>query len=408
MKLLNIIVVIFISFSSLAQLLPIQFDTNRVNTEIILNGYGDYAGNSIEKAITGKFLFSGGYIDDDIKQRSFDRHRAINRLGVDVSAEADYRAYNVNLFKSNKWGIVVKAGYSAFGGVIYSKDFFGLAMYGNAMYLGDTIDMSGMDASLTTFQKIGFGCISQISKSSVVFNIYNINQRFKANFRDFSLIQSEAGDQMILEMDGVVSAPQNKSFTQGLGFGLDFDFKIPISWKEDETAFLQFQAKNVGVGFMIEEQVNYSMDTLINYDGFTFEEIMGSSSVLSDSIDFLDTLGIRKTTNKPVFLLPGFVQVAKIVDDLSDRKLQSFYGFRVYPTLIYSPLIYAGLDYKPTDWVRLGAQLSYGGFAGFRAGFYSSFSFSNYNVGLGSENLLGFFTDKASGQSLILRLRCAF
>lgn len=410
MRLLALLYIVFTWVFSYAQLLPIQYDTLKRNNEIIINTYGDYSGSSIERDISQKFLLTGGNIDSAMKLRSFDRHGGVNRFGVDITAELEYRAYNLTPFKKNDdYGMVFKAGYTTFGGLLYSKDLFGITMYGNAMYVGDTADLSGLDVSLTSFQKIGFGLISNRSKSSVVFNLYNINQRTTAHFRDFTMIQSADGSSIDLEVDGTLTSGSNSAYMQGLGFGFDFDFKFPISWKEDEKAFLQVQAKNVGVGFMLEDQTRYSADTTIFYDGFTINELVGPGSIFEDStINVMDTLGITKSTVRPAFLLPGFIQVAKIVDDLSTKKLQSFYGFRMYPTLIYSPYIFAGLDYRPAEWLRFGGQMSYGGFSRFKVGLYSDVHFWKLNLGLGTENLLGFVSKKANGQSLLVRLRCAF
>lgn len=398
-----------LSFNFLnAQLLPIQFDTLKKNNEIVLSGYGDYSGSSIEKDISGKFLLTGGSIDSTMKLRSYDKHGAINRFGIDITAEMEFRAYNMNLFKNRDWGVVFKAGYTTFGGVLYSKDFFGMAMYGNAMFVGDTADLSGLNMSITSFQKIGFGIIDNSSKSSVVFNVYNINQRLNAQFRDFQMIQTEDGSSINLEMDGSFTSGSTSSFVQGMGLGFDFDFKFPISWKKEETAFLHVQAKNVGVGFMLQDQKQYKTDTTIFYDGFTMNELLGPGSIFEDSIAIMDTLGISESNVRPVFLLPGFIQVSKIVDDLNPRKLQSFYGFRLYPTLIYSPYIFAGLDYRPASWIRLGGQVSFGGFARFKAGLYTDLKFWKMNLGIGTENLLGFVSKKSNGQSLLMRIRCEF
>ena len=121
----------------------------------------------------------------------------------------------------------------------------------------------------------------------------------------------------------------------------------------------------------------------------------------------MDTLGIRSTEKTKTFMLPGFIQIGKIIDAASVKKIQSFYGLRLYPTLIYSPFVYAGIDYHPSKWINIGASASYGGFGKFKGGLYSSIRFNNYSIGFGTENIVGFFSKKAMGESILIKLRWA-
>jgi hypothetical protein len=214
------------------------------------------------------------------------------------------------------------------------------------------------------------------------------------------------GDVVSLAIDGDVFAKQNLNFMQGLGFGIDVDYKLEFEWKEGKTAYVQFYAQNIGFAYMNQLQKEYRMDTNFVYSGFTFSEIMEENSIFNDSIDILDTLGVKSTEANRTIMLPGFLQVAKIVDASSTSRFQSFFGLRLYPTLIYSPSIFAGLNYKPIKSLNLGLNLSYGGFAKFQAGMYASAQFKKFSVGVGSENVLGFFTSKSNGESFKIRLSC--
>ena len=292
--------------------------------------------------------------------------------------------------------------------MIYSKDMFGLAMYGNEMYRGETIDMSGMNMSFMSYQKIGFGLIDARSKSNISFNVYNISNRTTAQFRTLELTQDSSGDNLDISMDGSVELSSNKKFNQGIGFGIDADFKFPIEWgKEDNMAYIQLQAQNIGFAYMYEKQQVYKMDTSFSFTGFSFDQIIGENALFGDSVSVLDSLGIQSSEKNRTVLLPGFIQVGKIVDEHSTKKLQSFFGIRLYPTLIYSPFLYVGLNYKPLEMLNIGVNASYGGFGGFRGGLYASLKFSNYSIGIATENIVGFVSKKANGESLFIKLRWA-
>jgi len=212
---------------------------------------------------------------------------------------------------------------------------------------------------------------------------------------------------MVVTMDGSFERTQSANFNQGLGLGFDADFKAPISWGEG-TAYLQFQARNLGVAHLYVPQQRYSVDTTLTYSGFTVDQIVGDNAIHFDSLRVLDTLGIQSTEVNRTVVLPGYIQIGKIVDVHTSKRLQSFFGFRLHPTRMYNPYIYAGMDIKTTDWLSLGVNAGYGGFHGLRGGLYAHARTKLISVGLGTENILGAISKMGSGQSLYLRLRCEF
>jgi len=393
-----------ISFQSSAQLE--KYDSLSYRQELIITGGLDYSATSVQKELLSKF-YRGGFIDEQMKDNSFIKHRAINRFGIDAGGSITYRNYGVKLFKEKNWGIMIRAEYQSFGGVLYGQDLFGLAFYGNERYIGDTVMMSGTDISFVSFQKIGFGFVDAKTKSNASFNVYNISNRISGDFRDFDVIQSESGDEVQLILDGEVEMKQSKKFNQGIGFGVDLDFRVPVAWYKDRMAQIQFLARNVGFAYMYEKQKIYTFDTTLTFTGFRFDELIGDNSILDDNTDLLDSLGIKSSEANRTFMLPGYLQIGKMVNKQSDYRLQSFFGARLYPTLIYSPYIFAGADYKATDWLNVGASAAFGGFSGFKAGIYAGFDFGVWNVGIATDNLIGLVHKKGNGESLFIRLRCA-
>ena len=80
----------------------------------------------------------------------------------------------------------------------------------------------------------------------------------------------------------------------------------------------------------------------------------------------------------------------------------------MYPTLIFNPYVYGGADFKVNNWFRCGANLGYGGFQGIRGGVYAHMNTKYISAGIGTENIIGAILKSGSGQSIYLRLRCAF
>lgn len=386
------------------QLLPIQYDTNRYDQEFILNGVADYGSNVLNNELSQKFLF-GGYVTNEIKDNSFSNHSGINRFGMDVSGEFEYRNMKCNLFGKEKWGFIVKAGDYNYMSLLYSKDLFGMTFYGNEHYLGENINFSGSRFSTMSFQKVGFGIIDKSTKSNISLNFYTISNYAEGSVREGQLFQSESGDSVSLTFDGDFEYASETAFLKGYGVGIDLDFRIPVVIREDRVSYIQFLAKNIGVAHLNSPITKYAADTIFTYDGLTFNQLYGKESIFDDNFSVLDSIGVDSTSTTKVRFLPGFLQVGKIVDAMSTARVQSFFGVRMYPSIAYVPMIYAGAQFKTTKWLDLGANISYGGYVKFRAGMYAQFKMKNFALGVSSEDLFGMVSKKGKGQSLIVRLR---
>jgi hypothetical protein len=398
----------FFSFDALIaqSILPLQYDTSIINQEFILHGTADYGFSSIRNDFSNKILF-GGFINDAIKDKSFGLHRGINRGGFEAGAELEYRNYKVNAFKKER-GIVVKLGYGSFGSVLYSKDLFGLTFYGNESYLGQNVDFSGSTFNFMTFQKIGFGFIDKKSKSSLTLNAYSISNYASGRAYNGGLFQSESVDSINLLLDANLDLTNSSSFTKGIGLGFDFDYRIPFEIKKDKLAFLQMTVRNFGVAYFPTNVSNFQTDTTYIYEGFTLDQLVGNASVLNNGTSILDTLNVNEQTKSALKMLPGYVQVAKIIDEHNTSLFQSYFGAKLFYTLAYVPMIYIGGQLRVNDYIKFGSHFSYGGFTKFRMGLYANFDINKLNIGLGSEDFIGTVSKLGRGKSIQLRLRCAF
>ena len=383
--------------------LPIQHDTVYSDFEVILHGVADYGTTSIERRLTNKFFY-GGEITDEMKSTSFDRHGSINRIGWDMQSEIEFRNYKAEKIGKGKYGWLIRGSVQSYGSMVYSKDLFGLLFYGNEAYLGETIEFSGTRGSTWSFQKLGFGFIDKKSKSNISLNAYSIGSYANLSLTDGRLFQSESGDSLALSYQGSVESFSADKMKRGWGLGIDADIRIPVEIKDDKKIFIQFLVRNLGVGFL-PNVTKYEADSSFSFQGFTFDQLLGSSNFVSEDFSWPDTLNIQKSVKNQFRMLPGFVQVGKLVDGLNPSKIQAFYGARIYPSIALVPHVYAGVHYSPVKKFSTGAHVIYGGYSGFRFGWYSSVNFEKFNLGLATENVLGAVSGKGIGESIILRLR---
>lgn len=385
--------------------LPIQFDTTLIDQEIILFGDNSYNSSSLRNSLADK-LFRGGQISDEVINSSYDAHNGLNRLGKNLQAEFEYRNYKANIFGNENWGFLVKGGYYLIGSAAYSDDLFGLIFKGNDHFLGSTAEFSGTTMNVTGFQKVGFGVISKKGKSSITLNFVNVSDLYKGQLQTGLLTQDTDASSIDLEVDGSFSYTDKNQFSNGLGAAFDLDFKIPFQWLNGRKAYIQLQAKNLGVAYMNQGVKRYSADSTYNYSGFNFEQIFNNQSLFGNDFSVLDSLQIQTERKKNWIALPCMFQAAKLIDENYQGKIQSLFGLRLYPTLSYTPLLYLGLNYRPLKYLDFGIVGSYGGFGGFRAGFYSNINLQKIQIGIGTEDVLGFISKNAFGESLNLRVRC--
>lgn len=387
------------------QLLPIQHDTIAEDHELILYGNALFGSTSVENALTNKFFY-GGYIDTEIKNSSFDRHKGINRFGIDLSGELEYRNLKIDLLGNPNIGYSVKAGYYNYLTLLYPQDLFGLAFYGNERYLGENVDFSGSQMTGWSFQKIGFGLVDKRLGSSISLNLYSVSNYASARVKEGGLYQSIDGDSVNLLMDGQFEYASSKDFIKGVGLGIDLDFRIPVEIRPEQTAYFQVLVKNLGVAYMHTPITRYSADSVFSFNGLTFDQLYGDQAIFDANFSLMDTLGIDSTASSGFRMLPAFMQVGKIVDELNPKRIQGFYGIRLYPTVSAIPMVFAGIHYRTLNWLDMGLNVSYGGFTQFRAGMYSQIQLKNFTIGLLSEDLFGIISKKAKGQSFAIRLRC--
>lgn len=383
--------------------LPIQHDTIKANhQEFSLTGIADISGTSIGTDIASKFLF-GGDITTEMKDKSLARHGKINRFGADLNAEFEYRNYKVNLFNKENLGFIIKGGIYSYNQLLYSKDLFQFAMYGNQSFVGTTANFSGSNFKSLTYHKIGFGIVDKTSKSSITLNFIGLNGSTSANLNTVEIYQNTDLDTVQLTYNGNLAMNSNSSFVKGLGFGIDFDYRIKGDNFKGNPVYFQIVGRNLGMVFSTSKNDYYSSNSKVQFTGFSYNDIANGGSIIGDNLAILDSLGVKKEAKNQMQLLPGLLQISKLIDLNSNKKIQEFYGARMYLSKVSIPQVFAGLNYKPISFLNIGASVSYGGFSRFKGGAYLSYNQKKLNIGIASENLFS-----KTGVSYLIRLQCAF
>jgi hypothetical protein len=394
---------LLIACGSAAQMLyPTYSDSAITHSTIEVDGVFELQATSLKREFSNTLLF-GGFIDEDMKNRSFSHHGTANRFGLNANAEIRYVHGSGGFLNRDSIAWMVKAGYTVVGNLNYTTDAFGLLFYGNESYIGGTADFSNTRLDFAQFQKIGFGVVNKKDKSSVTLNVVNVQNYADGYIRKGELTQNDDASQIDLDIDGDFRYTENSTFSNGLGVAIDLDYRIRTAWGKSRTTF-QVSVQNIGFAYMYNGMARYSADSTYSYSGFDFETITDDNDPFGDDFSVLDSLGIEKSIVKRVVALPGYLQVAKLVDIASEKKIQSFFGLRMYPTFSSVPQAFGGVYWKTADKIHLSGALTYGGFGNLRGGIYATLNVDRLNWMIGTEDVFGSVSKAGYGQSFVTRL----
>jgi hypothetical protein len=407
-KLFFAVVFVFTAGSSLfgQSTFPAFRDSLLQSNRLLINGNFDATGTSMKKEFVNTLAF-GGYIDSEMKDGTLKSHRANNRFGTFGSGEITYVSGATNLFKSGKYSWLVKGGYYAVGNVNYTKDAFKLTFYGNSYLGSDTANLTGTRISGMQFQKAGFGFYHKKTGSSLTLNVVNVQNQFGGYIRTGKLSQDPNLDSISLRLNGDMTYSKGKEFSKGLGFAVDFDFYLKVPWLKDSATF-QFSVQNLGAAYMFESQTSYNADSTYRYSGFTLDQIKNNGNLFGDDFSLLDSLNVEKKEVKRWVMVPAHIQIMKLVDLESAKKLQSFFGIRFYPTIGIVPTGFVGLFYRFVPRVSVSANIAFGGSSIVRGGLMLGYHGNKVGVQLGTDDIYGLVSKKGYGQSALIRLSWVF
>lgn len=381
------------------KLLPVMYDSTMAKQQIILYGNAFTLSTSLQNAFTQKILF-GGQISSDLSNTTYKKLHPVNRLGGGAHFGIEYRGI-APIFKKNKaWSWMINISESAHFYGLFSDDLFGLTFMGNSTFLGKSVSLKNLTGRFDQFLSLGGGIHNRKTKTYVVLNAVFPQNFFQLEMDRGNISFSPNGDAFDLNANGNVLIANDYTYFKGIGASLNFGYYLPFGKKDKFHGIIAFTGKNLGA-YYIHNTQSYTIDLASkHYEGYSIEKWMNTEN----KIDLMDTLNITNEQRDTWKLLPGYLQIGKIVDVDSMRKWQPFFGVRMYLNKINRPMVYLGINYQPITPFSLGLQGSFGGYGNFRLGFYVNYNTTHWNIGLGTEDILGAFLGNQLGYSGLIRI----
>lgn len=399
---LNIVCFCFTGFSQLVGLESLNIKDSNA---IFFNSTYDVHSTSVQNSFNST-IFRGGEITEADKTNILAKHKNLNRVGRELKGELIFSNLTSDFFKLKDYSWMYAVGYNSIFSGNYTKDLVNLALNGNATSLGDTMNFGGSSFQQMTYQTFGVGIQDKKTKSYLSLNVVNLQSHFNGRL-DGDFYSSADTASLYLKVDGNLASTYKSKMSNGIGVALNFVLNIQIPLFINRNASFQLKISDFGVVRM-NPLAQTKVDTVINFSGFEVSDLLGLQQVSLDKNKWMDTLNVKQDTISSWKMLPLMMQFSKILVSDSLAKYQTFFGVRSYPTLSYFPKIFAGVDYKINAHLFSGLQLSYGGFGGFRAGFYARIERKNMHLFVGSEDIYGLVSKNGFGQQVNLRLICGF
>ena len=366
-------------------------DTINDKSLIRITSFNHYSSNRFNNELMDKFLF-GGYISQELKDANEGRLKSLNSLGGEIEQRIDSYSPDIHPFKKEKYGMVLSFSDNHFFSANISSDTYRTAMYGNANNLGDTMDLGYMHLQYQHYQKFGIGFYDKKTMSSI--QVSYVSGSRAANFHTANswLFSHTDADTVELQLRG--QGFTTKSFSpylgfQGSGFSVDLNYHFLFESKKGNRQIINLRINNLGAIFWNKNSNDYYIDSTTTYTGFDVKDFINKDTS-SNTYNFVDTLGLIKSTSRYADILPLELVIEKMADRYSPNKLQLIFGFKAVLTSDYRPYLYAGIYYQPVSKFSLSTHMSYGGFAGVRWGLNLNYwPTDNLYFALGTVDMIG-------------------
>lgn len=374
-------------------------DTSSVVINLSSDGY--YGSSIFNNQFTNKFI-NGGVIDDDLKNNALTKSKRLNHLGGEFGVSVNYSNTKNYLFRN--WGFYTGLSYNYSLGTQFTKDVYELVFFGNKNLENQEAILSPSAYYLRDANRFSFG-LNKKNEFKLGLTVSSFNNNSGAELTKGKFYTDTNGVELTLEVQGsYFGVDTNKTIknwsNNAIGIGVDFETVFKLR-EEAGTQRIHVGVKNVGIlihqnAYQISARRNYT------YEGVEVSSLSTISTGLLTSESIQDSISIETVIENRTSLLPFeiyFFQVPTFT-----KRIEMIYGFRYKNESAYKAFLYAGGNVKINNHWSSSTYLSHGGYADFQWGLSSQVHLDHLSLGVNTNNVLGFFSNKAFGKSVGLSL----
>ena len=355
--------------------------------------YGRYqlSSNAIPSSMIWQ-AFQGKFIDRKLRERASNSLFDKNGLGVDL----DYGIYARHLPDSSKGiGWYVNVADRTHAHAVFTKDFFDIVMFGNAMFAGETTNLSDLWLTFITYKQFEAGILKPIETSDGKWQI-GLGVSFLAGNRNLNFLVSRGElytDSDGEYLEGVIQGEiETASLTSTQYFdnsGLGMSGALSVAFESDRFGF-RLDATDLGFIRWNQNLKSTELDSTFRFEGIDVN-LFGGDGFASISLDtVVDGFVKQREPQSYSTVTPGRI------------RLEAFYklkskDFRVYAGLQYRiangylPYGYIGARTPLPHGFFIDGRFAYGGYGSWNLGLELRKRFGEvFEVRLGTNNLEGY------------------
>jgi len=393
---------IFIWFSTTGTTDWSPKDRNDYKMQVAVSGSFEANSNAINAEML-RFFMAGRYIDSSMKDRSLKRMKENNRLGMDITAEVSFFHKPDSGFGKN-WSYGITLGQRILFGGEFSRDAYKMGFYGNAPYAGQTLNLSGLNASYLNYQYLSLGFIKEFKApkwhKALGFGLTyaNANQFLSIKAPRAEIFTEATGQYLDLDASYEIKqndASKNKFFYPN-GFGVGASLEFTMSDKKRHSFYLR--ANNIGFMRFNSFSSYRSLDTSLTFNGVVVDNALKVNGEYVNNV--LDSLardfGGNTGSSGAYIMMPGSVSVGYTYGIIPYKlHLTASANYTFYPG--YFPQFSIRLSGIPDPFVSVAGTLSYGGWGGFNGGVDLGFHLGDgWHFTLGTHSIQGIIGERVS------------
>jgi hypothetical protein len=382
-------------------------DRRDYSMQVHVNGSFEANSNSLNTEMI-RFFLAGRYIDENMKDRSLKRMKNQNRLGMEMGTEIGFLHKPDSGFGKN-WSYSVNLGYRFLFGGTFSRDAYRLGLYGNAPFVDERLDLSGLNARFLGYQYLQMGFVKEFSGKTwhkglgFGIGVANANQFFSLSLPRGSIFTREDGQ--YLDVDADFSFAQNDAsknrFFYPNGFGLFGNLNFVMTDRKRHLIYVK--ADQFGMMRFNRFSSTRSLDTAFTFSGVNVDNLLNvNGDLINETVDSLTEGLSGRTAGGAVWLpMPGRVEIGYSYTVLPRRLFMNVSGdFLLFPG--YLPRGTLRITGIPDPFVSVSGTLAYGGWGGLNVGLDLGFHFGQgWHFTLGTQTLQSIAAERiSSGLSL--------
>ncbi len=358
---------------------------------------GNYSLNST--ALNSTFLksiYTGQYIDTDLKNSVQKKIGAYNLFGADVNASALY-FHKI----ASRTFFYAGVGYNIDLGVQFTGDLFNLVFYGNADYAGKTADLQGTQVKYMQSQSLQFGFSKEWKDSLKVkhrmdlgMSLIKGENMYDLTVNSGSFFTEQIGEYVDITIKGDMYQSDTNRFGldafNGLGAGLNFKYEI----KKDTAYRILFEVKNVGYIRWNGNTIQNEMDTTLRFEGIEIDNIFAIQDSTFENIDAQSIAGDGLKTEKAArwMLLPLTIHANYRHYLNAKNYIEGDINYKNWGTYVPKLIVAYGRRFNSC----LSAEINggYGGYGTYHAGANFSVDCKQLQFKVGASDVLGFIAPK--------------